>query len=249
MQETDYIEIHVEGKRGTEKISPETYDISELRDVLECLLKTIPNHTISLVKIENGSVKQIYSAPKQNVAIFATILSLAMSQPYLEGLEKNTAEAIEKIQKNAYEKGDTYSIRTSLSKQALTISPTTNYICKEQEWVTDEIYVYGKVSMIGGESPKLRMDSDEYGILTINTTKEFLQAHSNLIYTMCGLYVRCALNKHKKEIKNDSLELIDIVKDFSPNLDLDYLHYCQAKATQQWGGQKGYEEWYELVRG
>ena len=114
MKRTDYIEIHITGKKGVDNLSLDNYDVAELKNVLDIIIKLCPqidkNDPLSLT-IVNGSVKQIFKGSKQRIAMFSTILSLVVGNPYLEDIESQTAISVEELQKSAKTTGYTYSIR------------------------------------------------------------------------------------------------------------------------------------------
>lgn len=251
MVNTDYIEVHIEGKKGAEKLTPDNYDISELQKVLEVIGKLSPaseNDILSL-RIGEGSVMQTYRGTKQRVAICATMLTLIAGNMYLEDVDTTVAEKVESIQKSAKQYGYTYTISTSVSTQRLLISPTTNYGRKETEWVDSDFYLYGEVLLTGGVKPKLQLDTKEYGRLTIAADKDFLIQAQNLLYHTCGMWVSGQQNIRTNEMNKANLKLIEMIGDYTPNLDIEHLNHCIEKATAEWGGQAGYDEWYHLVKG
>lgn len=251
MTNSDYIEVHIEGMKGLDKLTPDNYDISELRAMLGAIDKLSPamGKDVLSLRIEDGSVKQIFRGTKQRVAICATLLGLIAGNSYLEDVETPIAIEVENLQKSAKQRGYTYTISTSVSNEQLQISPTTNYGRKEIEWVEGDFYLYGEVYLTGGVEPKLHLDTREYGKLTIAADKDFLTQAQNLLYHTCGMLVKGQQNIKTNELDRGSLKLIEMIADYTPSLDLEYLNHCIKKASAEWGGQKGYEEWYNLVRG
>lgn len=248
---SDYIEVHIEGQKGAEKLTPDNYDISELQVVLEAIGKLSPasgNDILSL-RIEDGSVRQIFRGTKQRVAICATLLGLIAGNSYLEDVDTAVAEKVESIQKSAKHYGYTYTISTSVSPLQLQISPDTNYGRKEIEWVDGDFYLYGEVLLTGGIKPKLQLETKEYGRLTIAADKDFLIQAQNLLYHTCGMWVSGQQNVRTNEMNKANLKLIEMIRDYTPALDLAHLNHCIKKATAEWGGRAGYDEWYHLVKG
>lgn len=253
MANSDYIEVHIEGKKGVDKLTPDNYDISELQGVLEIISKLSPSkkgdEPLSL-RIIDGSVKQVFHSSKQRVAMFATILSLVAGNYYLEDIDPATANAIETIQQSARQQGYTYKIQTSIpATRQLEISPATNYCRKKIDWVEGDFYLYGEVVLTGGQMPKLHINTKEYGNLVVNASREFLATAQNLLYHTCGMLVRGQQNVETNEMNTNDLVLVKMIADYTPNLDLDYLNHCIQKVTANFGGQAGYEEWYNLVKG
>ncbi len=251
MTKTDYIEVHIEGKKGVERLTPDNYDISELQEMLDVISKLSPasGSDVLSLRIEEGSVRQTFRGTKQRVAICATLLGLIAGNVYLEDVDTIVAEKVESIQKSAKQHGYTYTISTTVSSQSLLISPDTNYGRREVEWVDGDFYLYGEVLLTGGIKPKLQLETKEYGRLTIAADKEFLIHAENLLYHTCGMLVRGQQNIKTNEMNRSNLKLIELIGDYTPILDLDHLHHCIEKATAAWGGQAGYDEWYQLVKG
>lgn len=251
MANTDYIEVHIDGKYGAEKLTPDNYDISELHAMLEVIMKLSPiqkgDEPLSLC-IKEGSVRQIFHGSKQKILTFSAILGLIAGNTYLEEVEPTTASAIETIQKSAKQKGYTYTLLTTVGNK-LEISPNTNYGRKAIEWVEGDFYLYGDVILTGGVSPKIQIDTKEYGRLSVAADKEFLSENQHLLYHTCGLLVRGQQNVNTNEINKEGLKLVEVIQDYTPTLDMDYLKHCIRKATIDWGGRDGYNEWYNLVRG
>lgn len=251
MANTDYIEVHIEGKKGAEQLTPDNYDIAELQEMLDIIAKLAPsgkNEILSL-RIEDGSVKQMFRGTKQRVAICATLLSLIAENVYLESVDDVVAEKVESLQKSAKQYGYTYTISTSVSPQRLQISPNTNYERKEIEWVDGDFYLYGEVLLTGGVTPRLQLETKEYGRLNIAADKDFLTQAQNLLYHTCGMWVSGQQNVRTNEMNRANLKLIEMIGDYTPTLDLAHLNHCIEKATAEWGGQAGYDEWYHLVKG
>lgn len=252
MKRTDYIEIHITGKKGVENLSLDNYDIAELKNILDVIVKLCPqidkNDPLSL-NIENGSVKQIFKGSKQRIAMFSTILSLVIGNPYLEDIEPQTALPIEELQKSAKTTGYTYSITTSMSNNPLVISPTTDYKRRESEWIDGELYLYGEVILTGGVNPKLHISTKEFGKLVVNANKDFLCKAEKLLYHECGMMVKAKLNKYTNEIDKESIMFVELIKGYTPVVDLEYIKRCVKNASLQFSNAMSYEEWYSIVRG
>lgn len=251
MTNTNYIEVHIDGMYGSEKLTPNNYDISELHAMLEVIMKLSPmqkgDEPLSL-RIEDGSVRQIFRGSKQKILTLGIVLGLISGNQYLEDVEPNTASAVEIVQKSAKQKGYTYTISTTLGGH-LEISPNTNYGRRAAEWVDGDFYLYGDIILTGGVNPKLQIETKEHGRLSIAASKEFLSNNQHLLYHTCGILVRGLQNVHTNEINKDGLKLVELIQDYTPALDMDYLNHCIQKATLEWGGKRGYEEWYKIVRG
>lgn len=80
MEESDKIEIRVIGRMGNDPLSPENFDIREIKslfDVVETLL--YPNQKNSRAPVtyslETGSVRNIFRTTRQSAAAFIAIVS------------------------------------------------------------------------------------------------------------------------------------------------------------------------------
>jgi hypothetical protein len=252
MKRTDYIEIHITGKKGVDNLSLDNYDVAELKNVLDIIIKLCPqidkNDPLSLT-IVNGSVKQIFKGSKQRIAMFSTILSLVVGNPYLEDIESQTAISVEELQKSAKTTGYTYSITTSMSNKPLVISPTTDYKRREVEWIDGELYLYGEVILTGGVNPKLHISTKEYGKLVVNASKDFLCKAEKLLYRECGIMVKAKLNKYTNEIDKESIMFVELIKGYTSTIDLAYIKHCIENASAQFRTAMSYDEWYSIVRG
>ena len=84
MQNKGQVTIHIEGKYGAEKLTPEDYDITLMQSVLEYVIalldldkrKETPTTTFH---IENGSVNNVFTTSKQKAVEFASVLALITS--------------------------------------------------------------------------------------------------------------------------------------------------------------------------
>ena len=110
MKSDNYIEIHIRGKVGNEELRPETYDIRELRDMIDiiCGVMGHSNKSGDLISLEikDGSVRQFFYSTKQQVMVAATLLQLVASNPHMENVDDRLASNIEAIQTKAFEELD-----------------------------------------------------------------------------------------------------------------------------------------------
>jgi hypothetical protein len=255
MEKFGNIEIRVVGKRGNHKLSPDNYDVSEIIPMLEKIQDLLyPNSrkdrpTISY-NIQEGSVKNVFKTGIQAIIGFSAILMQIQQSDSIDFLELKTAQAIEGIQQSAYKTDYSFHISTSTDKNLdFEISPKTKYIRTENVWAEAEFYFYGKLTNAGGKNKvNIHLDTDEFGLLTIDTKEDFLKNQKeNLLYKEYGIRVVGKQNLETGEIDKQSLKLKELV-DYSPKYDEDYIKGLIKKARKSWKGIDA-EKWLNDLRG
>ena len=252
----NYVEIHIDGMVGSHKLTPKNFDIAELQNILGYaggLLyptsgKSRP--TISL-EIKDGSVRNIFHTSKQAVVQFAAMTALVSSTGSLSGLDLETAKSIDGIQKMSIQKGYSIDFRPSTTdKPTLSITPTTKLLIEKETWADGEFYFYGKITTAGGkQGASIKIDTEEHGLLTISTSKDFLsEIKENLLYHNCGIRATGRQNVNTDEIDKASLELEEII-DYSPSFDEDYMKSLVKKGTESWKGINSEQYLNKLRRG
>lgn len=253
MKSNNYIEIHIRGKVGNEELRPETYDIRELRDMIDIVCGVMghtnkSNDLISL-EIKDGSVRQLFYSTKQQVMIAATLFQLIASNPHMENVDDRLASHIEAIQTKAISQGYTYEICTSENGVPLLISPMTNYKRLEAQWVDADYYLYGTVENAGGAKDgaiRLRYKGE---LLTIDVDKDMLASlEKNIVYHECGVYVKGRQNVTTYEMDKSSLRLVSFM-DYTNRYNVQYLAECIRKASPIWADVKDPALWLHEMRG
>lgn len=181
MDNSGKIEIRVSGRVGNESLSPQNFDIREIRkifDVVETLL--YPNQKIQRDPIsfsmKEGSVRTIFKTTLQSAATFIAIVSLAQKSGSLDVLELPTAKALQEIQDSAIRTGFTYEFGSpDITSPALTISNKTTFHINENLWADAEFYFYGTLINAGGkEKTNIHLLTKDKGTITLATDREFL---------------------------------------------------------------------------
>lgn len=157
VEKTGTIVIRIEGQVGAEKLSPATFDIRELKELLtrvEDLLfpgerkerPTIGYHN------EEGSVRHIFPTSMQAVIALNAVLAQVQQQQSIDFLEVRTASAIEAMQSEAIKKDWAFTLTTGLPNSAvLVVDRDTLYERTDDVWVDVELYLYGEVTDAGGK--------------------------------------------------------------------------------------------------
>ena len=256
MDKVGIIEVRIIGKDGNNNLSPDNYDIKDIKnmlDVVEKLLypdskKTRP--TISY-NIEEGSVRNIFKTSMQSVVEFAAVASMITGTNSIDGLEFSTANAIENIQKQAISRNYQFEIKTSLSDDVvLQITPNTNYTRNLNLWVDAEFYLYGLLTNAGGKrESNIHLDTADKGSLTIGATKEYLEKiEENFLYKNYGVRVKGKQNIETGEMDRKNLELVEII-DYSPRYDEHYIDRLIQGASHKFRGINADELLLELRGG
>ncbi len=255
MKNIGNIEIRVTGKSGNKELNPDNYDIKYIAAILQNIEDLLyPNNKkerpLITYDIEEGSVKHIFKTSMQAVIGFSAILAQIQANNSIDFLNFKTAVAIENIQNLAIQKNYSFQIKTSLKdKYELEITPSSKYYRTENYWVDAEIYFYGILTNAGGKNKaNIHIDTSDYGLITIDTEKDFLQKQEqNLLYKKFGIRARGKQNIETGEIDTKSLKLIELI-DYNPSFDKDYLNQLISKAKKNWKRIDA-DEWLNNLRG
>ena len=255
MENVADIIIRISGKQGNIPLSPEVYDIREIKDVIDNFENLLfPNQKkdrpLVSYSLEEGSVKHVFRTSLQAVVGFTAILAQIQSSNNIDFLESKSAVAVEAIQKTSVQKNYTFEISSSLQKDLkLEISPKTKFEKSESIWAEAEFYFYGTLTNAGGKSAvNIHLDTKEFGSITIDTPKEYLKKlENNLLYRRFGVRALGKQNSKTGEIDTSSLKLIDLT-DFEPKFDEEYLKAKIKKARSKWTGVDK-NKWLHDLRG
>jgi hypothetical protein len=255
MEKIGSIEIRVSGTKGKIDLSPTNYDVREIISMLqniEDLLYPVNKKERPVISynIEEGSVKHVFKTSIQAIIGFSAVLLQISKQDSIDFLELKTAQAIEAIQTLAYQKDFEFNIKTSVDDTfLLTIDSSTSFFRTENVWVDAELYFYGILTNAGGKNKaNIHLDTDEFGLITIDTQKSFLMDQDeNLLYRKFGVRVIGKQNIQTGEIDKSSLELIGFV-DFTPKYDDKYLKGLILKAKGNWKNIDP-DLWIDNIRG
>lgn len=238
MDKQGYIEIKVQGQKGNLDLSPDTYDIRDIREVLKQVENLLfPDQkkgrpTISY-KIEEGSVRHLFKTGIQAIIGFNAVLGQIQAEDNIDFLEGNTSKAIESIQQSAVKSNYKYTISTSLKQtNNLQVNTETSFYRSEDYWVDAEFYFYGKLTNAGGKNKaNIHLDTDEMGTVYIDTPISFLEKlEENLLYKPYGIRASGKQHIETGEIDKSSLEFLELI-DHNPNYDPDYLASLREKAS------------------
>lgn len=255
MDKKGYIEIRVVGNEGNNPLTPDNYDIREIKLMLENIedilypgnKKMRPDITY---QIEEGSVRNIFKTSLQAVVTFTAIARMIIDAGSIDGLELPTAKAIENIQEIARKRNYSFEFTTSESENVvLEVTPTTNYERSANLWVDAEFYFYGVLTNAGGKGKaNIHLDTKEVGTIIIETDKTFLKDEpDNLLYKEYGVRVIGKQNLETGERDRSDLKLIQLI-DYNPKYDEAYLNNLIAKASPKFQGLDA-DQWLREIRG
>lgn len=255
MDRIGYIEIRVIGSEGNNSLTPDNYDIREIRAMLENIEDILfPGNKKArpdiAYQIEEGSVRNIFKTSLQAVVSFTAVASMVSGSNSIDGLELPTAKAIENLQNIARNKDYSFEIKTSETEDVLLeITPQTQYERTANLWVDAEFYFYGILTNAGGKNKaNIHLDTKEVGTIIVETDKEFLKDEpDNLLYKEYGVRVIGKQNLETGEMDRSYLKLVQLI-DYNPKYDEAYLNNLIAKASPKFKNFDA-DHWLRDMRG
>jgi len=254
MDKYGQIEIHIVGSKGNNQLTPDNFDIKEIRSLLDGIedmlypsnKKDRPDITYS---IESGSVMNRFKTSLQAVVTFSAVMTMVSKTGSIDGLELPTARAIENIQSIARSSNYTFDFKTSENPTViLTISPDTNYQRTTDLWIDAEFYFYGMLTNAGGkDKSNIHLDTD-VGSLIINVEKDFLKKEEkNLFYKEYGVRAIGKQNVETGEIDKSNLTLLELI-DYTPTYNDEYIKGLISKVGDKFKGLD-IDTWISEIRG
>lgn len=243
-----YIDIELKGAINGVELTPQHYDIRELRHVLECadrLFRSSPYRTTTedliTLEIQEGSVvnRFAFAGLQRWLSVSAMVGHVGASYS-LVGLERSASDALLGLLDESRRLGVAISIRSSAhSVTPLVITPETSFQVEEELWLDVEAYLYGTITRAGGKSKtKIQLDVD--GLThEISTTSDYLGGFGrNILYKRLGARVKGKQSTTTKELAN--LQLIELI-DYTPTFDDDYIDQLIERAKPMFATQSGDE--------
>lgn len=255
MQNKGQVIIHIEGKYGAEPLTPDNYDITLMRDVLEYAMAMLDlekkkDRPVVTYQITEGSVNNVFTVSRQKAVEFASILIMMLSTPQpLDALEPSTAVAFEEFQKFAVRNNFNLDIHSSEAVDSIVhITPETKFQRTESLWVDAEVYYYGTLIDAGGKSKSnIHLDTKD-GAVKIDADKDYLANFvGNPLYRKFGVIATAKQNIVTGEIDTSSLQLKELIP-FEPKFDMEYLKEKIAASTPVWSGVD-VDEYLQGIRG
>lgn len=234
--------IHIEGKHGLEPLTPDNYDITLMQNVLGYAISLLDldkrkERPATTLKIEDGSIKNIFTTSKQKAVEFASVLALVFSTGSIDQLDTKTAIAFENIQNFAIQNDLKIDVSTSESESnVLHVSPSSKFVRTKNLWVEAEVYYYGTLVDAGGKTKSnIHLDTKD-GLIKIDSDKDLLMnIEGNPLYRKYGVRAKAKQNVVNGMIDSSSLKLIELI-DFEPKFDQAYLESKIEASTPVWSG-------------
>lgn len=256
MEKIGSIEIRITGSKGNLDLSPDNYDIRELIAMLENAEDLLfsgdkKDRPIISYRIEEGSVKHVFSTSMQFIIGFNAIIGQVDQTQNIDFLDVRTAKALENIQNIATKKDYHFNIKTSLvDTNEIKLDKTTRFYRTEAVWAEAEFYFYGKVTNAGGkDKANIHLLTDELGSVAIETPKTFLEDYEeNLLYRVFGIRATGKQHSETGEIDKSTLKFIELI-DYQPKYDEQYLKSLREKAKRSWLGSVDPDSWLREIRG
>ncbi len=236
------VTIHIEGKYGADRLTPENYDITLMQTVLGFAVTLLDldkrkERPVTTFHVEKGSVSNVFTTSKQKAAEFASVLALVAASSSIDQLDARTAVAFENLQRFAIQNDFKVEVSSSESKgHAVRITPSTRFQRTENFWTDAEVYYYGTIVDAGGKkSSNIHLDTKD-GLIKIDADKEILtNIVGNPLYRKFGVRVLAKQNVVTGDIDRSSLKLLEII-DFEPKFDMAYLEEKIEASTPHWTG-------------
>lgn len=256
MERKETIKIRISGKHGKLDLTPDLYDINDIKHLLEDVEEMLfpdgkKGRPLISYELEKGSVIHKFNTSRQTVVGFNAVLHDVQKESSIDLLEYKSALAFERLQKTADERNHTFEISTSVSESEtpFVISPETTWKRTDDIWVEAEFYFYGELTNAGGKNrSNIHIDTKEMGSVTIQTDKDFLkEKEENLLYRPYG--VRAIGKQHLQtgEIDTSTLKLVELI-DIQQKYDEHYLDRLIEQATPHWEGIDA-DDWLNELRG
>ncbi len=256
MEKTGYIEIQITGTKGALPLTQDTYDIREIRELLdkaEDLLfpgQRATGRPVISYDIREGSVVHRLRTSLQAVIGFTAVLSQLQNSQSTDFLEPPTANAFDSFQQIAIRQDYVFQVTTSVvSAPILRIDKTTRFFHEAPICVDAEFYFYGEITNMGGKTrPNFHIVTD-HGTVLVQTPKDFLEQYErNPLYKTFGLRARGKQNVETGEIDTANLEFEEIIP-YEPVFDEEYLQKLRDKAKDSWKDVVDPDEWLQQLRG
>ncbi|MBS1516442.1 MAG: hypothetical protein JSS63_15525 [Bacteroidetes bacterium] len=252
---TGYFEIIIKGKIGDIELTPQVFDIKEIKSLLEDVEKLIPyeikERPLITYEIEKGSVINKFKTGLQYVAMLNGLLGIINDNKSIDFLDKSSATVIENFQNKAIQKDFKIEIKTSIeNSNILQITNETRFYKSEETWIDSEFYFYGNITNVGGkEKPNIHLTTKDLGTLIVKTPKEILKNfEENVIYKDFGVRATGKQNLISGEIDKSSLVFLDIIE-YRPKYDPDYIKKLRDIAKKTWIGKVDADKFLNEQRG
>lgn len=256
MEKTGNIEIRISGKKGNISVTPDNYDIKEIRTVLDQIENLIfplekKERPIISYQISEGSVKHIFKTSIQYIIGFNALLGQIIQTQNIDFLDYPTAAAIEHFQSLAVKNDYEILISTSIENTySIKIDRSTNLFLTQPLWLNAEFYFYGKITNMGGkDKANIHLVTEDLGTLIIQTPKEEIEKiENNPLYKTFGVRAIGGQHSETGEIDKSSLTFLELIP-YQPKYDHSYLTKLRERASENWLININPDKWLSDLRG
>lgn len=260
MKNRTKIEFKFKGVVNGVEITPDTLDISDLQDYLADISSFIladkkknqrsKNHREPItINYEEGSTKIIAFISMLWAAPIGNDLN-SIQDKNLEQSNPKRVEIVQKWQQKCLE-NETFSIDLTLGDNefSLHIDNNTDFLLENSvEFQEEEVYLYGKVTEIGGKTnTNIHLDTEEYGLIRIDTERSFIEQDDiNRVYKMACIRAKVYRSIYTGELRERKATFIELIK-HNPKLDTDKLNNFIKEATPTL--KELPKDWVRQIRG
>ena len=228
-----------------EAITPNTFDIIDLQDYLQDITTFIfadnqikkskdKRETISINYVE-GSAKIIAIIP----LMFAPSIQADLDFIQENRLDKTNPKRLKIIQKwqrkCIHDPTFSFDVKLDNNKKETTfhIDHQTNFsAAPTEEFIEEEIYLYGIITAIGGKKQSnIHLDTEDYGIVIIDTERSYIASdEKNWMYKPACIRAKVFRNSNTGLLKNNRATFISL-ESHNTTFDKDKLEEFIEKST------------------
>lgn len=251
----EQLEIKIQGKRNDEPLTPATYDIRELKELLEHvdLLMDRKGDKESLVSLEmrEGSVVSSFMAPRSKVVTLQDVFDQLSEGFSISGMPDSVVKVLKFLQTKAKQKDWSFGLTTSLDEGSeLVIDRNTRFEEDIDVWVDSEFHLYGKITNAGGKNTSnVHLETEEYGLLTITMDMSMLaDFEGNMLYKHFGIRASGKENIQTGAMDKQSLRGLEIIY-YDPTYNEEAMSERIKRSTPHWADVDDSIEWLRNLRG
>lgn len=257
MTRKDHIDVVVRKTAGGEPLTLANFDIADLAMLLTRVEPLFypgkkKDRPIISLKLDEGSVVARLTTLPQGVKTAEGILALVSEHRSLQGLERDTAQAIlgllDWVRKSTCE----IRFRKKSGESLLVLDPATRLEVPEDKWYDVELYLRGTVVDAGGKHvSNLHLQTEDYGLVRIEVDPEYLAGlEENILYKQVVARVtgRKNLAEHKLDLQSLKLLELSILKHYDADSFKSYLNELREKAASHWEDVIDVDKWLQEIR-
>jgi len=253
VKEVDSIEFIVRGVEGEKQISPKNISLSLLSTFtkdIESLIKSIPESKKEdvVVSVEEGSFKVIVVIGLIAFNAFKADITTLESSNDLNSINVKRSSIIEGWLAKTKLRSDLEYEIIPHGTSGIKLNSKSNIERIESDiWVESEIYLYGIVNDLGGQSkPNIHLKIENGTTITIACKKEDIASETeNKVYKPASIRVLAQQNLITGEVKD--AEFISF-EDYNPTFDEQELLKSIANGRDSWTDVDDHVEWVRNLR-